>query len=151
MKDKNTLYESAQAELQALYHRVFDGPSESNVFYYGQHHSSFKSSAQGFPEDDKLEYDLNEVIKQHEKILEQMNAESRAAELLARASREMDNCQKSMQEALGYSRYGACIIRSRSIINWILTSLQTCGEAGRMYLPLASKRTSLMLISSQYD
>ncbi|KJA24967.1 hypothetical protein HYPSUDRAFT_65266 [Hypholoma sublateritium FD-334 SS-4] len=87
LKDKNTIYESAQAELQALYHRVFDGPSES------------------FPEDDKLEYDLDEVIKQHQKILEQMNVECRATELLARASREMDNCQKSMQEALGYSRY----------------------------------------------
>lgn len=37
-----------------------------------------------------------------------MNNEGRAAELLARASREMDNCQKNMQEALGYSRYGAC-------------------------------------------
>ncbi|KAF9484155.1 hypothetical protein BDN70DRAFT_872854 [Pholiota conissans] len=87
LNEKRTLYESAQAELQALYQRVFDGPTES------------------FPEDDKLEYDLDIAFRNHEKILGQVNAESRAAELLARACLVMDSCQKSMQEALGYSRY----------------------------------------------
>ncbi|KAF8970669.1 hypothetical protein BDZ97DRAFT_1790404 [Flammula alnicola] len=87
LMQKGTLYESSQVELHALYGRVFDGPSEA------------------FPEDDRLEYDLNAANKRHEQILESVNAESRAAELLARAVKAMDTCQQSMQEALGYSRY----------------------------------------------
>lgn len=64
---------------------------------------------EGFPEDDRLEYDLDAAYRKHEKLLGQVNAESRAAELLARACLVMDSCQKCMQEALGYSRYGAYI------------------------------------------
>ncbi|PPQ80355.1 hypothetical protein CVT25_003638 [Psilocybe cyanescens] len=60
LTQKQVLYESAQAELQAL--------------QYGEIQGS-------------------------------LNAESRAAELLARAAKAMDLCQKSVQEALGYSRY----------------------------------------------
>ncbi|KAH9477103.1 hypothetical protein JR316_0011019 [Psilocybe cubensis] len=87
LQQKQMLYESAQAELQALYARVFDGPSEA------------------FPEDDRLEYDLETVKRQYGEIQANLNAESRAAELLARAAKAMDLCQKNMQEALGYSRY----------------------------------------------
>ncbi|KAF4611627.1 hypothetical protein D9613_003902 [Agrocybe pediades] len=87
LNNKQMIYESAQAELQALYARVFDGPSEA------------------FPEDDRLEYDLNAIIKQHEQAQSTLNSESRAAELLARAAKAMEFCQKNMQEALSYSRY----------------------------------------------
>ncbi|PPQ95779.1 hypothetical protein CVT26_015919 [Gymnopilus dilepis] len=87
LREKEIKYQSAQAELQALYSRVFDGPSEA------------------FPEDDRLEYDVVDAQRQHEKIQRTLNAESRAAELLARASKAMDMCQKNMQEALGYSQY----------------------------------------------
>ncbi|KDR78264.1 hypothetical protein GALMADRAFT_119275 [Galerina marginata CBS 339.88] len=87
LTDKGTRYESAQAELKVLYERVFDGPSEA------------------FPEDDRLEYDVVDAVRKHEQLQEILNSESRAAELLARASKAMDYCQKSMQEALGYSRY----------------------------------------------
>jgi len=59
-----------------------------------------------FPEDDRLEYDLNAAVKRHEQVQAKLNSESRAAELLARAVRAMDLCQQNMQEALGYSRYG---------------------------------------------
>lgn len=59
-----------------------------------------------FPEDDRLEYDLETVKRQYGEIQGSLNAESRAAELLARAAKAMDLCQKNVQEALGYSRYG---------------------------------------------
>ena len=59
-----------------------------------------------FPEDDRLEYDLHAEEKRHDQIQATLNSESRAAESLARAVRHMDACQGSMQEALGYSRYG---------------------------------------------
>ena len=59
-----------------------------------------------FPEDDRLEYDLHAEEKRHDQIQATLNSESRAAESLARAVRFMDACQSSMQEALGYSRYG---------------------------------------------
>jgi hypothetical protein len=59
-----------------------------------------------FPEDDRLEYDLHAEEKRHDQIQAILNSESRAAETLARAVRFMDSCQNSMQEALGYSRYG---------------------------------------------
>ena len=59
-----------------------------------------------FPEDDRLEYDLHAEEKRHDQIQASLNSESRAAESLARAVRFMDACQSSMQEALGYSRYG---------------------------------------------
>ncbi|KAF9054108.1 hypothetical protein BJ165DRAFT_684302 [Panaeolus papilionaceus] len=87
LKDKETKFESAKLELEALYGRVFDGPSEA------------------FPEDDRLEYEMHEAQKSHDDAQAKLNAESRAAELLARAARAMDACQQSVQEALGYSRY----------------------------------------------
>ena len=59
-----------------------------------------------FPEDDRLEYDLHAEEKRHDQIQATLNSESRAAENLARAMRYMDECQASMQEALGYSQYG---------------------------------------------
>ncbi|KAF5329452.1 hypothetical protein D9619_009108 [Psilocybe cf. subviscida] len=84
---KQELYESAQAELNALYNRIFDGPSE------------------GFPEDDRLEYALMEATKVHDNIQQQLNAESRATELLSRAVQQMEMCQKNMNVALSYSQY----------------------------------------------
>jgi hypothetical protein len=84
---KQGLFESAQVELNALYGRIFDGPSEA------------------FPEDDRLEYALIEATKVHDNIQQQLNAESRATELLSRAVQQMEMCQKSMNVALSYSQY----------------------------------------------
>ena len=76
-----------------------------------------------FPEDDRLEYDLHAEEKRYDQIQATLNSESRAAECLARAVRFMDACQGSMQEALGYSRYGAfhsyCCL---SLKHYLLTS-----------------------------
>jgi len=60
-----------------------------------------------FPEDDRLEYEVMDAVRRHEKIQAILNSESKAAELLARAVKAMEFTQKAMQEALGYSRYGS--------------------------------------------
>ena len=60
-----------------------------------------------FPEDDRLEYELMDAVKRHERIQGTLNSESKAAELLARAVKAMEFAQRCMQEALGYSRYGS--------------------------------------------
>lgn len=73
-------------ELDALYTRIFEGPSES------------------FPEEDQLEYAVIEAQQKYEKLQSTLNSESRAAEILARAARTMDACQTNMQQALQLSR-----------------------------------------------
>ena len=62
-----------------------------------------------FPEDDRLEYDLNAAEKRHDQTQAALNSDSRAAEILARAMRYMDVCQSIMQEVLGYFCYGPFI------------------------------------------
>jgi hypothetical protein len=84
-----------------------------------------------FPEDDRLEYDLHAEEKRHDQIQATINSESRAAESLARAVRYMDACQSSMQEALGYSRYGPFHSYCALPLHYLLTSgidLKICGE-----------------------
>jgi hypothetical protein len=48
-----------------------------------------------------------EAVKRYERIQATLNSESKAAELLARAVKAMEATMRSMQEALGYSRYGS--------------------------------------------
>lgn len=59
-----------------------------------------------FPEEDKLEYDVHEAHKAHERAQANLNVESQAAELLARAVTHMDRCYANVKEALSYSTYG---------------------------------------------
>jgi hypothetical protein len=59
-----------------------------------------------FPEEDQLEYAVIEAQQKYEKLQSILNSESRAAEILARASRTMDACQANMQQALQLSRNG---------------------------------------------
>ena len=80
-----------------------------------------------FPEDDRLEYDLHAEEKRHDQIQAILNSESRAAEILARAVRFMDSCQNSMQEALGYSRYGPFSFIPPCIIYWLRVVHKICG------------------------
>ncbi|CAA7262016.1 unnamed protein product [Cyclocybe aegerita] len=81
LTEKETLYESAKAEPQVLHSRIFDGPT------------------QGIPEDDRLGYDLDAAFKRCDELQARLNAESRAAELLARAARCMQSCSDNVQEA----------------------------------------------------
>jgi hypothetical protein len=118
LTEKEQQLQSVNAELTALYGRVFDGPTECTskshissgrepwVCVFHAQHSLITIAFIAFPEDDRLEYDLHAEEKRHDQIQAALNSESRAAESLARAVRFMDACQSSMQEALGYSRYG---------------------------------------------
>lgn len=87
LQSKGAKKEEVEKELHSLYNRVFEGPSES------------------FPEEDKLEYEVHEAHKKHEQAQAAVNVESRAAELLSRATLAMERCLDSMKEALSYSRY----------------------------------------------
>ena len=59
-----------------------------------------------FPEDDRLEYAVIEATKRHEQAQARINAESRAAELLAKATKAMSFSHQNAREALTYSTYG---------------------------------------------
>ncbi|TEB33771.1 hypothetical protein FA13DRAFT_111992 [Coprinellus micaceus] len=85
--NKGKTKDNVEREIHALYNRVFEGPSES------------------FPEEDKLEYEVNEAHKQHERAQSAVNMESLAAELLSRSTQSMERCLASVKEALSYSRY----------------------------------------------
>lgn len=84
----------------------------------------------GFPEDDRLENEFYAAQRRCNKIRAVLDSESRAAEILAKAVRYMDACQSSMQEAVGYSRYGPLHV---PFLYFIITDLrrtdhQICGE-----------------------
>lgn len=127
LTEKEQQLVSVNTELTALYGRVFDGPTECTskshsppgrgepwasvvCGFHANTHFLFIYLSRllllAFPEDDRLEYDFHAEEKRHDQIQATLNSESRAAESLARAVRFMDACQSSMQEALGYSRYG---------------------------------------------
>ena len=59
-----------------------------------------------FPEEDKLEYDVHEAHRRHDALLSQLNVESQAAELLARAAQHMDSCYSYVKKALEFSSLG---------------------------------------------
>jgi len=63
-----------------------------------------------FPEDDRLEYELIATIRKHEQAQGKVNAESRAAELLARAGQALSVSHQSGVQASGYSTYGTKIL-----------------------------------------
>jgi hypothetical protein len=59
-----------------------------------------------FPDDDRLEYDLNAAVKKHAEVQGKVNAESRSAELLAKATKAMGFAYENAREALSYSTFG---------------------------------------------
>lgn len=65
------------------------------------------SSDSGYPEDDRLEYQLRTTQVLHDQIQATLNAECQAAEILARADVMLGRCKAQVQEALGYSHWGA--------------------------------------------
>ncbi|KAF9529159.1 hypothetical protein CPB83DRAFT_853334 [Crepidotus variabilis] len=87
LNNKLVEYESAQAELQTLYNRTFEGPTPD------------------FPEEDPLEYEFGEANEAHRKAQASVNSESRAGELLTKAVKVMEICAANMSDALAYSRY----------------------------------------------
>jgi len=59
-----------------------------------------------FPEDDRLEYAVIEATRKHEQAQARVNAESRASELLAKATKAMSLSQQNAREALRHSTCG---------------------------------------------
>ncbi|KAJ2914006.1 hypothetical protein MD484_g6405, partial [Candolleomyces efflorescens] len=103
--DKSKKYEAFKAELDSLYSRIFDGPSES------------------FPEENRLEYDAHAADKQYQQAQTLLNTESQASDLLSRAVTHMEKCQANVKEALVYSEFGMhSFIR---IGSWALESKHT--------------------------
>ncbi|KAG6810525.1 hypothetical protein H0H92_011471 [Tricholoma furcatifolium] len=92
LEEKTARYESTRKELSDLYMRVFDGPTEE------------------YPEDDRLEYQVQCTKTLHDKIQDTLNAECRACELLANADRIMNACEAQVKEALTRSQQGAHLV-----------------------------------------
>lgn len=83
---KEKKHTELKKELDSLYARVFDGPSQS------------------FPEEDQLEYEAFETWKKYEEAQKGLNMESQAAELLVRAHSSMTLAEQNMREALHYAK-----------------------------------------------
>ena len=149
LTEKEQQLQSVNVELTALYGRVFDGPTECTskshsppgrepwvCVFHAANTLLITIAFIAFPEDDRLEYDLHAEEKRYDQIQASLNSESRAAENLARAVRFMDACQSSMQEALGYSRYGPLHSYCVFPLYHLLTSgidLKICGEVESVF------------------
>jgi hypothetical protein len=85
-----------------------------------------------FPEDDRLEYEVLDAVRRHDRIQVTLNSESKAAELLARAVKAMELTLRAMQEALGYSRCGSRFLCSSFYAHFANQFLDMWG--GRTYV-----------------
>ncbi|KAG6910381.1 hypothetical protein DXG01_011096 [Tephrocybe rancida] len=88
LSEKAIRYEALKKELSDLYVRIFDGPTEE------------------YPEDDRLEYQVQSTQALHDQIQNTLNAECRACEILAHADRTMNACEAQVKEALANSQRG---------------------------------------------
>jgi len=79
-------YNKTKQDLAALYSKIFDGPT------------------QAYPEDDQLEYKLQQAQNRYNEIQESLNRESQALCLLDSAASALEACCSQLQEALGYSQ-----------------------------------------------
>jgi hypothetical protein len=96
LQEKLDRHNKAKQDLAALYSKIFDGPT------------------QAYPEDDRLEYQLQQAQARYNEIQEALNRESRAASLLQSANASLLTCNSKMQEALSYSQWGSCFFSGRS-------------------------------------
>ncbi|KAJ7021030.1 hypothetical protein C8F04DRAFT_1050203 [Mycena alexandri] len=79
-------YNKIKQDLAALYSKIFDGPT------------------QAYPEDDQLEYKLQQAQNRYNEIQGSLNRESQALHLLDSADSALEMCCSQLQEALGYSQ-----------------------------------------------
>lgn len=131
--EKSKKHEAFKTELDSLYSRIFDGPSECEFGMRSTYPQYIFFQLPGilntfhlplaFPEEDRLEYDAHAADKQYQQAQTLLNTESQAAELLSRAVTHMERCQVNVREALSYSEFGThCFIR---IGGWALESKYT--------------------------
>ncbi|KAG6889689.1 hypothetical protein C0995_015437 [Termitomyces sp. Mi166 len=82
LAEKVVRYEALKKELADLYMQVFDE----------------------YPEDDRLEYQVQSTQALHDQIQDTLNAECRVCEILAHADRTMNACEAQVKEALTHSQ-----------------------------------------------
>ncbi|KAF7369822.1 hypothetical protein MVEN_00315100 [Mycena venus] len=87
LQDKLKVYNKTKDDLAALYSKIFDGPT------------------QAYPEDDQLEYTLQQAQTRYNEIQGFLNRESQAVNLLQSANNALLACSSKMQEALSYSQW----------------------------------------------
>jgi hypothetical protein len=89
LQSKLERYNLTKQDLAQLYNKIFDGPT------------------QAYPEDDQLEYQLQQAQGRYNDIQGFLNRESQALNLLQSANSALLGCNSKMQEALSYSQWGA--------------------------------------------
>ncbi|KAJ7699332.1 hypothetical protein B0H17DRAFT_977813 [Mycena rosella] len=87
LKSKAEIYKLTITDLAELYKRVFDGPSLA------------------YPEDDRLEYQLQLAQRQHTDVQALFGRESQAQSFLQAANSALLLCGSKIKEALSYSRW----------------------------------------------
>ncbi|KAJ6556889.1 hypothetical protein B0H10DRAFT_2241122 [Mycena sp. CBHHK59/15] len=87
LTDKAAVYQTLKEDLAQLYSKIFDGPT------------------QAYPEDDRLEYQLQLAQTRHDQIQGCLNQESQALNLLGSANAALGACSTKVKEALNYSQW----------------------------------------------
>ncbi|KAJ7607339.1 hypothetical protein FB45DRAFT_1040309 [Roridomyces roridus] len=85
--NKLEIHKIAKQDLAALYSQIFDGVTRD------------------YPEDDRLEEQLQAAQAQYDEIQGQLNQESQAYNLLHSADRTLAACRSAVSSALGYSQW----------------------------------------------
>ncbi|KAF7369820.1 hypothetical protein MVEN_00314900 [Mycena venus] len=87
LQSKLERYNKAKQDLTTLYSKIFDGPT------------------QAFPEDDQLEYQLQQAQDRYNEIQGYLNRESQAVNLLQSAYDALQSCYSQMKEAIDDSHW----------------------------------------------
>jgi hypothetical protein len=100
------VYNQTKQELAALYSKIFDGPTPA------------------YPEDDQLEYQVQQAQNRCNEIQASLTRESHIVSLLQSANTALQACSSKIQQALKYSKWGTRCFPAPSIFVCIyLTSL----------------------------
>ncbi|KAJ7161037.1 hypothetical protein C8R46DRAFT_1284951 [Mycena filopes] len=84
---KVQVYNTTKQKLEALYHEIFDGPT------------------QAYPEDDQLEERLRQAQDFYNDIQAWLNRASQSTAMLQSADSALQSCSRALQEALNYSEW----------------------------------------------
>ncbi|KAJ7756327.1 hypothetical protein B0H16DRAFT_698105 [Mycena metata] len=84
---KVEIHNVTKGDLEALYSRIFDGPT------------------QAYPEDDHLEYELQQAQGRYNEIQSYLNRASQSTSMLQSADIALRQCNREVQQALNYSEW----------------------------------------------
>ncbi|KAG5653550.1 hypothetical protein H0H81_012359 [Sphagnurus paluster] len=109
LSEKAQRHATLKTQLSDLYLQIFDGPTEGTAYVPSietENKLTQRAHLVDFPEDDRLEYELQTTQTLHDQVQSTLNAECQAAEILTRADKTINACKGKVNEALGYSQYG---------------------------------------------